>query len=89
MSYCSCSLFFVEWVGGWDLGGEDLNCGRDAGACVVLKEEWGVVCYLCVSISPALLLGTQLWFTGSPSLSRLSLRLAEASEALLLRAGER
>lgn len=41
MSYCSCSLFFVERVGGWDLGGEDPSCGRDAGACVVQKEEWG------------------------------------------------
>lgn len=34
-SCCFCSLFFVERVGGWDLGGEDPSCSRDAGACVV------------------------------------------------------
>lgn len=42
-SYCLCSLFFVEWVGGRDLGGEDPSCCRAAGACTVQKEEWGVV----------------------------------------------
>jgi len=71
-SYCSCSLFFVEQVGGWDLGGEDPSCSRDAGACVVQKEEWGVACSPRASTSPALLLGTQLWLTGSPSTSRRS-----------------
>lgn len=84
-SYCSCSLFFVEWVGSWDLGGEDPSCGRDAGACAVQKEEQGVVRSPCVSTSPALLLGTRLCLTGS-SPSGLSLRLAEASKALLLKA---
>ena len=86
-SYCSCSLFFVEWVGGWDLGGEDPSCSRDAGACVVQKEAWGVVRSSCVSTSPALPPGTRLWLTGSPSPSGLSLQLAEASKALLLKAG--
>lgn len=45
------------------------------------------MCSPCVSTSPALPLGTQLWLTGSPSPSGLSVRLAEASKALLLKAG--
>lgn len=59
---------------------------------MVQQEEQGVVHSPCVSTSSALLLVTQLWLTcslsprGSPS-KGLSLRLAEASKALLLKTG--
>lgn len=61
-SYCLCSLFFVEWVGDWDLGGEDPNGCRS----MCDAEEGGGT---SVSTSPALLPGTQPWLTGSRSIN--------------------
>lgn len=54
---------------------------------MVQTGEVGVVRSPCLSLSPALLPGTWLWLTGSPSPSGLSLWLAETSKALLLKAG--
>lgn len=54
---------------------------------MVQKEEWRVVCSPCVSASPCPLARHPAVAHRLPSPSRLSLWIAEASEALLLKAG--